>query len=222
MEWLLLDQRLKKLLVRIYRSWKRSTLWNASRTSFSCTDCQYLSNLNSLWDSRISLPPNPEDLEINFFLNKSKLATELTTVDKYDRFWGLFSYIILVGARPWRYVFAVVSLPLALSSIVYFINHRFRVIAIIFDVYLLLFLFRLQHFVISLFLNFPCKHFRYDGIQLWDLRLEPGMHDFVWWSSLVSFLFLYPSTFNLLEVRKLSIAFFIAVKYWRLKLSSLM
>lgn len=42
--------------------------------------------------------------------------------------------------------------------------------------------------------------FRYDGIQLWDLRLEPGMHDFVWWSSLVSFLFLYPSTFNLLEV----------------------
>ena len=47
---------------------------------------------------------------------------------------------------------------------------------------------------------FPSKCVRYDGIQLWDLRLEPGMHDFVWWSSLVSFLFLYPSTFNLLEV----------------------
>lgn len=41
---------------------------------------------------------------------------------------------------------------------------------------------------------------RYDGTQLWDLRLAPGMHDLVWWSSLVSFLFLYPSTFNLLEV----------------------
>mmetsp|Transcript_33640 Transcript_33640/g.48807 ORF Transcript_33640/g.48807 Transcript_33640/m.48807 type:complete len:360 (-) Transcript_33640:76-1155(-) len=70
----------------------------------------------------------------------------------------------IVGARVWRYIFALVSLPLAFSSIVYFINHR------------------------------------YDGIQLWDFRLVPGMHDFVWWSSLVSFFFLYPSTFNLLEV----------------------
>ena len=55
-------------------------------------------------------------------------------------------------------------LPLAFTTIVYFINHR------------------------------------YDGAQLWDLRLMPGMHDFVWWTSLVSFLFLYPSTFNLLEI----------------------
>jgi hypothetical protein len=70
----------------------------------------------------------------------------------------------IIGARPWRYVFALVSLPLAFSCIVYFINHR------------------------------------YDGLQLWDLRGSPYMHDFVWWSSLVSFLFLYPSTFNLLEV----------------------
>ena len=30
----------------------------------------------------------------------------------------------VIGARPWRYVFALASLPLALSSIVYFINHR--------------------------------------------------------------------------------------------------
>ena len=30
----------------------------------------------------------------------------------------------IVGARPWRYIFALVSLPLAFSSIVYFINHR--------------------------------------------------------------------------------------------------
>jgi zeta-carotene isomerase len=70
----------------------------------------------------------------------------------------------IIGARPWRYIFAIVSLPLAFSAIVYFINHR------------------------------------YDGVQLWDLRLVPGMHDFVWWTSLVSFLFLYPSTFNLLEI----------------------
>ncbi|KAJ1433314.1 NnrU protein-domain-containing protein [Ochromonadaceae sp. CCMP2298] len=70
----------------------------------------------------------------------------------------------IIGARAWRYAFALVSLPLAFSSIVYFINHR------------------------------------YDGVQLWDLRGAAGMHDFVWWSSMVSFLFLYPSTFNLLEV----------------------
>lgn len=30
----------------------------------------------------------------------------------------------IIGARPWRYVFAMVSLPLAFSAIVYFINHR--------------------------------------------------------------------------------------------------
>lgn len=70
----------------------------------------------------------------------------------------------IVGARAWRVLFALVSLPLAFSCIVYFINHR------------------------------------YDGLQLWDLRSQPWMHDTVWWSSLVSFLFLYPSTFNLLEV----------------------
>lgn len=69
-----------------------------------------------------------------------------------------------IGPRAWRVIFALISLPLAFSSIVYFINHR------------------------------------YDGIQLWDLRLAPGMHDFVFWTSLISFYFLYPSTFNLLEV----------------------
>lgn len=30
----------------------------------------------------------------------------------------------IVGARAWRVIFALVSLPLAFSSIVYFINHR--------------------------------------------------------------------------------------------------
>ena len=69
-----------------------------------------------------------------------------------------------VGARAWRVFFAMSSLPLAFSSIVYFINHR------------------------------------YDGTQLWDLRQYPAMHSFVWVVSFISFFFLYPSTFNLLEV----------------------
>ena len=70
----------------------------------------------------------------------------------------------VIGARAWRVIFALVSLPLALSCIVYFINHR------------------------------------YDGAQLWDVRDAAITHTFVWWSSLLSFFFLYPSTFNLLEI----------------------
>ncbi|CEL93844.1 unnamed protein product [Vitrella brassicaformis CCMP3155] len=70
----------------------------------------------------------------------------------------------IIGARAWRVVFALMSLPLAFSAIAYFINHR------------------------------------YDGVQLWDLRNVPGVHEVVWGLSLVSFFFLYPSTFNLLEV----------------------
>ncbi|RYG67285.1 hypothetical protein EON64_07790 [archaeon] len=70
----------------------------------------------------------------------------------------------IVGARVWRYVFALTSLPLALSVIVYFVNHR------------------------------------YDGLQLWDVRDQPYVHGIVWIMSLLSFLFLYPSTFSLLEV----------------------
>lgn len=42
---------------------------------------------------------------------------------------------------------------------------------------------------------------RYDGIPLWNLRQVPGTHEFVWLLNFVSFFFLYPSTFNLLEVR---------------------
>jgi zeta-carotene isomerase len=70
----------------------------------------------------------------------------------------------IIGARAWRVLFGVVSLPLALSCLVYFINHR------------------------------------YDGAVLWDVKSVPGVHDFCWISSFVSFWFLYPSTFNLLEV----------------------
>ena len=69
-----------------------------------------------------------------------------------------------VGPRVWRVIFAMASLPLALSCIVYFINHR------------------------------------YEGQILWDLKQYPEMHTIVWITSFISFLFLYPSTFNLLEV----------------------
>lgn len=41
---------------------------------------------------------------------------------------------------------------------------------------------------------------RYDGIPLWNLRQVPGTHEFVWLLNFISFFFLYPSTFNLLEV----------------------
>ncbi|CAM9661079.1 unnamed protein product, partial [Phaeothamnion confervicola] len=61
----------------------------------------------------------------------------------------------IVGARAWRVLFGVVSLPLALSAVVYFINHR------------------------------------YEGTQLWDLRAVPGIHDFCWLLSFLSFGFLY-------------------------------
>ncbi|XP_065861565.1 15-cis-zeta-carotene isomerase, chloroplastic [Euphorbia lathyris] len=70
----------------------------------------------------------------------------------------------LIGERGYRVLFAGVSLPLAVSTIVYFINHR------------------------------------YDGLQLWQLQNVPLVHQTVWLSNFISFFFLYPSTFNLLEV----------------------
>ena len=41
---------------------------------------------------------------------------------------------------------------------------------------------------------------RYDGIRLWNLQGEPGMVSLVWIGTAVSFLFLYPATYNLLEI----------------------
>ena len=41
---------------------------------------------------------------------------------------------------------------------------------------------------------------RYDGLPLWNLRGQPFVHEAVWILNFVSFFFLYPSTFNLLEV----------------------
>lgn len=70
----------------------------------------------------------------------------------------------VVGARAWRVLFALVSLPLALSCISYFINHA------------------------------------HDGTQYWDVSQVPGIHTALWIANFISFLFLYPSTFNLLEI----------------------
>ncbi len=41
---------------------------------------------------------------------------------------------------------------------------------------------------------------RYDGLLLWQLQGVPGIKTTVWLLSAISFLFLYPATFNLLEI----------------------
>lgn len=70
----------------------------------------------------------------------------------------------LIGARAYRVLFALGSLPLAIVAIVYFINHR------------------------------------YDGTPLWNVQGVAGVHELVWFLNFISFYFLYPSTFNILEV----------------------
>jgi zeta-carotene isomerase len=40
----------------------------------------------------------------------------------------------------------------------------------------------------------------HEGVQLWDVTQVPGLHALFWITNFVSFLFLYPSTFNLLEI----------------------
>jgi uncharacterized membrane protein len=41
---------------------------------------------------------------------------------------------------------------------------------------------------------------RYDGLRLWQVQELPGVKEVVWLLSAISFLFLYPATFNLLEI----------------------
>jgi uncharacterized membrane protein len=69
-----------------------------------------------------------------------------------------------IGARLYRVLFALVSIPLAVTLITYFISHR------------------------------------YDGLRMWNLQGTPGMVPLVWGLSAISFIFLYPATFNLLEI----------------------
>ena len=69
-----------------------------------------------------------------------------------------------IGARLYRILFAIVSIPFATILIIYFVNHR------------------------------------YDGLQLWQVRGIMGVQSLVWILSAISFIFLYPATFNLLEI----------------------
>ena len=69
-----------------------------------------------------------------------------------------------IGPRPYRVLFALVSIPLATILVIYFFNHR------------------------------------YDGIQLWQVQGVSGVKTLVWSLSALSFIFLYPATFNLLEI----------------------
>ena len=41
---------------------------------------------------------------------------------------------------------------------------------------------------------------RYDGIRLWNLQGVPGIVPLIWVLTAISFLFLYPATYNLLEI----------------------
>jgi uncharacterized membrane protein len=70
----------------------------------------------------------------------------------------------IIGARLYRVLFALVSLPLAVILVVYFFNHR------------------------------------YDGLVFWQVQDIAGVKTIVWILSAISFLFLYPATFNLLEI----------------------
>jgi uncharacterized membrane protein len=69
-----------------------------------------------------------------------------------------------IGARLYRVLFALVSIPFAVVLILYFIQHR------------------------------------YDGLRLWNLQGIAGLEIAVWVLSAISFVFLYPATFNLLEI----------------------
>jgi uncharacterized membrane protein len=41
---------------------------------------------------------------------------------------------------------------------------------------------------------------RYDGLRLWNLQDQPWIVPLVWIGTAISFLFLYPATYNLLEI----------------------
>jgi uncharacterized membrane protein len=69
-----------------------------------------------------------------------------------------------IGPRLYRVIFALVSIPLAVVLIVFFVKHR------------------------------------YDGLILWQWQGVSGLKTLVWILSAISFIFLYPATFNLLEV----------------------
>lgn len=121
----------------------------------------------------------------------------------------------LVGERAFRVLFAGVSLPLAVSTVVGSFPLLFPFNSMkqmqcawsnpYLDIYVWLIQVLWMHTHIDLFTLRSCIqvyfiNHRYDGVQLWQLQSVPGLHQLVWLSSFISFFFLYPSTFNLLEV----------------------
>lgn len=104
----------------------------------------------------------------------------------------------LIGERAFRVLFAGISLPLAVTTIVSYylpfpLNYLSSSCFIIFK----------HKFIPSIYGIMVQVYFinhRYDGLQLWHLNTTPGIHQLVWLSNFVSFFFLYPSTFNLLEI----------------------
>lgn len=97
----------------------------------------------------------------------------------------------LIGERAFRVLFAGVSLPLAMSTIVSRVTTLFTCFEDRNGDSLWLIVIAFQVFFIN---------HRYDGSQLWQLQGVPGVHEAIWVANFVSFFFLYPSTFNLLEV----------------------
>ena len=61
-------------------------------------------------------------------------------------------------------------------------------------------LFALASFPLAVILIIYFFNHRYDGVQLWRVQGLPGMRSLVWVLSAISFFFLYPATFNLLEI----------------------
>ncbi|NMG08701.1 hypothetical protein DP117_18080 [Brasilonema sp. UFV-L1] len=61
-------------------------------------------------------------------------------------------------------------------------------------------LFALSSLPLAVILIIYFFNHRYDGLQLWNVQDLPGVQQFVWALSAISFLFLYPATFNLLEI----------------------
>lgn len=65
-------------------------------------------------------------------------------------------------------------------------------------------LFALVSLVLAVILIIYFFNHRYDGAVLWQVQNVPGIQTLVWVLSAISFVFLYPSTFNLLEVAAIS------------------
>ncbi len=116
--------------------------------------------LGNLWESfSIELPPilsSSHAIMVYLLLGFAIAHSGLAAL----RPWGEGK----IGARLYRVLFALVSIPFATVLIIYFFNHR------------------------------------YDGGQLWQVQGVPGIKTGVAIASAVSFYFLYPATFNLLEI----------------------